>query len=120
VSRPRRGDGYVGPGASPRRPASVVDERPLPGQAPLVGAALAIGMLLLSLQLWLLTVALDLSLAGQGGQVWVLAVISGAIFLGGLLVLAVLQRRPRIRRPSGDEAPFAIGSWGSPPPAAGE
>lgn len=71
----------------------------LPGQAPLVGAALTIGILLLGVQLWILTVALDLFLESRGGQVWLLAAVSGVIFLGGLVVLWVLRRRPRVRNP---------------------
>jgi hypothetical protein len=90
------------------------EQRPLPGQAPLVAAALAIGVLLLGLQLWLLTVALDLFLGGGGAQIWLLALVSGLIFAGGVLGLWVLRRRPRMRRPRGDEAPFAVGAWGSP------
>jgi hypothetical protein len=93
----------------------VVDQPPLPGEAPLTGAALAIGILLLAIQLWLLTVALDLYLAGNGSEVWGLALVSGAIFVGGLVVLAVLRRRPHVHRPTGDEAPFATGAWGNPP-----
>jgi hypothetical protein len=54
---------------------------------------------LLGVQLWLLTVALDLYLGGQGGQVWSLALVSGLIFLGGLAVLWTLRRRPRVARP---------------------
>jgi hypothetical protein len=77
----------------------VVDAPPLPGQAPLVSAAVAIGILLLGVQLWILTVALDLYLEGHGSSVWLLAVISGLIFIGGLLVLWVLRRRPRVRHP---------------------
>lgn len=69
-----------------------------PGQAPIVAAGLAIGILLLAVQLWLLTVALDLYLAGRGNQVWSLAVVSGVIFGGGLVVLWVLRRRPRVVR----------------------
>jgi hypothetical protein len=65
---------------------------------PLVMAALAIGLLLMGLQLWLLTVALELYLSGDGGRVWQLALVSGAIFAGGLAMLALLRRRPRIRR----------------------
>src|SRR5579872_7168566 len=38
------------------RAAGPVDVPPLPGQAPLVGAALAIGILLLGIQLWILTI----------------------------------------------------------------
>ena len=81
------------------RASTPVDVPTLPGQAPLVGAALAIGILLLAIQLWILTVALDLFLASQGGQVWLLAAVSGLIFLGGLLVLWVLRRRPRVQNP---------------------
>jgi hypothetical protein len=64
-----------------------------PGQAPIVAAGLAIGILLLAIQLWLLTVALDLFLGGHGDQVWSLALISGVIFIGGLLVMWILRRR---------------------------
>ena len=89
------------------RPDLAVDEPPPPGQAPLIGAGLAIGLLLLAVQLWLLTVALDLLLAGHGGDVWSLAAVSGLIFVGGLGVLWVLGRRPRVaRRP---------GAWESGP-----
>jgi hypothetical protein len=66
----------------------------------LVLAGLAIGLLLMGIQLWLLTIALDLYLAGAGARVWQLALVSGAIFLGGLLMLRLLRRRPRMRRPS--------------------
>ena len=90
-------------------------DRPLPGEGPLTGAALAIGLLLLAIQLWLLTVALDLYLAGNVSQGWALALGSGLIFLGGVIVLAVLRRRPHVRQPTGDEAPYAVGAWGNPP-----
>ncbi len=111
--RPPTDDGRLD-AAEPTRPVLRADHPPLPGQAPLIAAALAIGILLLGIQLWLLTVALDLYLAGTGSEVWLLALGSGAIFGGGVLVIAVLHRRPTIRRPSGDEAPYAVGSWGSP------
>jgi hypothetical protein len=74
------------------------EERPLPGQAPLIGAGLAIGLLLLAIQLWLLTVALDLLLGGRATDVWSLAGVSGLIFAGGLGVLWVLGRRPHVAR----------------------
>jgi hypothetical protein len=77
----------------------VAADRPPPGQAPIVAAGLAIGILLLGVQLWLLTVALDLYLAGRGDLVWSLALVSGLIFLGGLVVLWILRRRPRVARP---------------------
>ncbi len=70
---------------------------PLPGQGPVLLALLLIGFVLMAVQLWLLTVALDLYLAGAGQQIWQLALGSGLIFLGGLLVLWLLRRRPRPR-----------------------
>lgn len=76
-------------------------QRPLPlgrpGQDALAAAALVVGLLLMALQLWLLTVALELFLSGQGRDVWPLALISGCIFAGGLGILWLLQRRPGVR-----------------------
>lgn len=72
-----------------------VRRAPVPGRSALVTAALAIGILFLGLQLWLLTVALDLYLGGSGDTVWGIALCSGGVFLGGLLVVRVLGRRPR-------------------------
>jgi hypothetical protein len=72
--------------------------QPPPGQMSLVAAGLVVGLLLMAIQLWLLTVALDLYLAGRGADVWSLALVSGGIFLGGLGVLWLLGRRPRIVR----------------------
>ncbi len=63
-----------------------------PGQAAIVAAGLTVGILLLGIQLWLLTVALALYLAGNGSQVWSLALVSGLIFVGGLAVLWMLRR----------------------------
>lgn len=82
-----------------RRDATV-DQPPQPGQMALILTGLSIGILLLSIQLWLLTIALELYLAGEGGQVWLIAAVSGAIFAGGMLMLRLLRRRPRIRRGS--------------------
>ncbi|TMD56474.1 MAG: hypothetical protein E6I93_05060 [Chloroflexi bacterium] len=72
-----------------------VERSPSPGQIATVLTGLAIGILLMGIQLWLLTIALDLYLGGQDTYIWLLAVISGLVFLGGLLVLRVLTRRPR-------------------------
>jgi hypothetical protein len=69
-----------------------------PGQLAVVMAALMIGLLLMGTQLWLLTVALELYLGGKGQQVWLLALVSGAIFVGGLVMLRLLGRRPRLDR----------------------
>ncbi|HBY95716.1 MAG: hypothetical protein M5U01_10980 [Ardenticatenaceae bacterium] len=69
---------------------------PSPGQQAIILAMLMIGILMMGVQLWLLTVALELYLGGNGSDVLWLALISGLIFLGGLLVLRVLGRRPRV------------------------
>jgi hypothetical protein len=72
-----------------------IDRPPPPGRQALLLAALVVGLLLMGIQLWLLTVALDMYLGGAGGGVWVLALISGLVFLGGLLALRLLERAPR-------------------------
>ena len=62
----------------------------------IVMAALMLGLLLMGIQLWLLTVALELYLGGHGRQVWLLALVSGLIFAGGLLDAArAAAPRPR-------------------------
>jgi hypothetical protein len=73
---------------------AAADRSPPPGQQALVMAALMLGLLLMGIQLWLLTVALELYLGGSGRQVWLLTLVSGLIFLGGLLTLRVLGRQP--------------------------
>lgn len=70
---------------------------PAPGQAAIVLAGLTLGVLLMGIQLWLLTVSLDLFLAGRGNETIGLAAISGVIFLGGLIILVLLRRGPRRR-----------------------
>ena len=54
--------------------------------------------LLMTVQLWLLTLAFDLYLGGQRSETVVAAVISGLVFLGGLAMLRVVDRGPRRRR----------------------
>jgi hypothetical protein len=82
----------------PRRDPSVVPPAaPAPGQQALVLALLVIGVMFMGIQLWLLTVALELYLSGEGEEVLWLALVSGLIFLGGLFVLRLLGRRPRVR-----------------------
>jgi hypothetical protein len=83
----------------PTAPSGAVDQAPPPGQDAIIMAALAIGIVLMGIQLWLLTIALDLYLAGKGDQIWGLALVSAAIFLGGLMMTRLLQRRPRVHRP---------------------
>lgn len=101
--------------ARPRWPADPGDppgeERealpPPPGQMGVVQTALLIGLLLMGIQLWLLTVALELYLAGEGAHVWQLALLSGGVFLGGLAILWLLARRPRVRRVTPTETGLA-------------
>lgn len=83
-------------GLGPDDVDELVPRTPPPGQQAIVLAALMIGLLLMGIQLWLLTVALELYLAGAGRQGWLLALVSGLIFLGGLLVLRLLARRPKL------------------------
>lgn len=85
-------------GIEPRQSAETGTHPPAPGQAALIMTGLMIGLLLMGIQLWLLTVALELYLSGAGNQVWQLALLSGAIFLGGLAILQLLRRRPEVRR----------------------
>lgn len=71
---------------------SDIERRPPPGRIAVVLTGLSIGILLLGIQLWLLTISLDRYLAGQGNNIWTLALLSGLVFLGGLLVLRLLAR----------------------------
>jgi hypothetical protein len=57
-------------------------------------AAYTIGVVLLGVQLWLLTVALELYLGGEGERAWVLAILSAGVFAGGLLAYRLLRRLP--------------------------
>lgn len=61
---------------------------------------LSIGILLMSVQLWLLTLAFNLYLSGQRERTLIAAIASGGIFAGGLAMLWVLRRAGRRRRPS--------------------
>lgn len=80
------------------QPRTVDQSSAAPGQLAVLMAALLVGLLLMSMQLWLLTVALDLYLGGQGSQIWLLALVSGAIFAGGVVMLRMLDRRPHLVR----------------------
>lgn len=75
------------------RPRPPREEPVTPGRQAVVLMMLSIGILLLAGQLWLLTVALDLYLAGQGATIWLACLVSGLIFAGGLLVLRLLERQ---------------------------
>jgi hypothetical protein len=71
------------------------EQGPPPGRVAVLLTALSIGILLMGIQLWLLTIALDLYLAGGSIEIWILVIISGLVFLGGVLVWRVLRRNPR-------------------------
>jgi hypothetical protein len=64
------------------------------GQATLALLGLMIGILLMGIQLWLLTLAFDLYLEGKRSETLIAAIISGLVFLGGLLMLRYLNRSP--------------------------
>jgi hypothetical protein len=70
------------------------ERRPLPGQAAIAFLGLMLGLVLMAIQLWLLTLAFDFYLSGDRNKTILVAVISGLIFLGGLAVLWFLDRRP--------------------------
>lgn len=65
---------------------------------PILTTALVLGLVLMGIQLWLLTVALDLFLGGSADGLVGLAVASAAVFAGGLLVLRLLRATERIER----------------------
>lgn len=66
------------------------------GVEALIATLVAIGVVLLAIQLWLLTVALDIYLGGSRGDLWVLAVLSGVVFLGGLAAVRLIGRLSRM------------------------
>jgi len=95
VNREPRSLDYV---RSQRLDTSVGRTPPSPGRQAILLASLAIGALLLAMQLWLLTVALEIYLGGTDDSgIWVLAGFSGLVFIGGMLVLRALSRRARLR-----------------------
>ncbi|GCE03384.1 hypothetical protein KDAU_07130 [Dictyobacter aurantiacus] len=49
-------------------------------------AGLIIGIILLGIQLWMLTVALNQYLQGQTTGSWQLVIISGLVLIGGIIV----------------------------------
>jgi hypothetical protein len=79
--------------------ASGLERRPPPGQAAVALLWLMMGLLVMAVQLWLLTLAFDLYRAGERAETAGVAVVSGCVFVGGLLTLGRLNRRPRVRRP---------------------
>ncbi|GCE50927.1 hypothetical protein EI42_02258 [Thermosporothrix hazakensis] len=64
-----------------------------PGQMAIASSALVLGLLLMAIQLWLLTISLEQYLAGQHVHLWIVVLISGLIFLGGLLIFRALGKK---------------------------
>ncbi len=76
------------------------NEHSLGSHLALIMFGLTVGLLLMALQLWLLTLAFDLYSSGDRLQTLVIACISGLVFLGGAGMLWLLDRGPRVgRRP---------------------
>lgn len=92
TARPSHASAAPAPDQLPRD-----EPAPPPGQHGLVMLGLGIGILLMSVQLWLLTLAFNLYLVGDRRGTLVAAIISGLIFLGGLVMLRVLRRRAQPR-----------------------
>jgi uncharacterized protein DUF6755 len=78
-------------------PIAYSARRPLPGREALLLAGLVIGLLMLGIQLWLLTVALEMFLGGDGEDVWGLALISGLVFAGGIIAVWRLAQYSQVR-----------------------
>lgn len=73
---------------------SDIEHKPALGQVAVVLTGLTLGIMLLGIQLWLLTIALDRYLAGHGTDIWALVIISCLVFIGGILMLLLLGRHP--------------------------
>ena len=71
-----------------------VVQAPPHGRSAMLLAGVIIGVLLVGVQLWMLTVALNLFLLGQTSGAWELVLISGLVFLGGVVVWRVMDRQP--------------------------
>jgi hypothetical protein len=72
-------------------------QNPAPGQTGLVLLGISMGILLMSVQLWLLTLAFNLYLAGDRRGTLIAAIISGCVFIGGLVMLGALRGTRRLR-----------------------
>ena len=70
---------------------------PPPGHYALVMLGLSMGIVLMAVQLWLLTLAFNLYLLGDRKGTVIAAIVSGLVFLGGLAMLRVLRWTERRR-----------------------
>lgn len=85
----------VYPGGHERR-----NPTPPPGEGALLSAAVAMGILLMGIQLWILTVALEQFERHRYNEVYALTGISALIFIGGVAILWMLRRTPSVRATS--------------------
>ncbi len=67
------------------------------GQGVIALFGLVVGLVLMGLQIWLLTLAFDLYLSGDRNGTLLTAVFSGLVFLGGLLMLWIVNREHDVR-----------------------
>jgi hypothetical protein len=73
---------------------------PPAGEDGLISAALSIGILLMGIQLWILTVSLEHFERHEYPPIYALAGISALIFAGGVMMLWLLRRTPAVGRSS--------------------
>ncbi len=78
-------------------PETEADRPQRPGRQALLLAAATIGLVMLALQLWFLTIALDLFYLREQSGAWALAVLSGLVYVGGLLALGMFEKSRRVR-----------------------
>ena len=83
-------------GRERRLPTTAEGQGSLSSQLALIMLGLSIGILLMALQLWLLTLAFDLFSSGNRTQTVVIAAISGLVFAGGVTMLRLLDRGTRV------------------------
>lgn len=74
-----------------RGASAAIPPRPAPGHGALVMLGLSMGIVLMAVQLWLLTLAFNLYLLGERRGTLIAAVVSGFVFAGGLAMLRVLR-----------------------------
>ncbi len=70
--------------------------QPIAAHIALIMFGLSVGLVLMALQLWLLTLAFDLFESGVRFQTTVIAAISGLVFVGGLVMLRLLDRNSHV------------------------
>lgn len=67
------------------------------GQSAIALFGLVVGLVLMGIQVWLLTLAFDLYLSGERNATLLAAGFSGLVFVGGLIMLWIVNREPNER-----------------------